>query len=173
PFRAIGAKRLPFVVKKELDRAADVEIVLHFRACLSQRLRIAMRQFVRPVVPALQLKTGAQCVEEDEVVEPPLILVGEVFIAGATIRRGGVQKVSCRFEKERQFLVESRRVIDRLGSGGKDVELRAVDPTAISEPFQADQERIPGKSRGGRVGRISETEWAQRQHLPYALARRG
>src|ERR1700730_15289419 len=53
--RAIGSKRLPLFEEENLYDAADIEIVEHFLVRLLDPRRIAMSQFVGPVVPALQL----------------------------------------------------------------------------------------------------------------------
>jgi hypothetical protein len=78
--RAIGSKRLPLFEEKELHGTADIEIVLHFRVRLLDRHWIAMSQFARPAVPAFQFETRAQAIEENEVIEPPLILPAEAFV---------------------------------------------------------------------------------------------
>src|ERR1700674_2104166 len=70
--RAVGAERLPLFEEKKLHDAADIEIVDHFRVRLLDRRRIAMSQLAGPLVPALQLETRAQTIEENEVIEPPL-----------------------------------------------------------------------------------------------------
>jgi hypothetical protein len=78
--RAIGSKRLPLFVEKKLHGAAGVEIVEHFGVRLLDRHWIAMSQFAGPAVPAFQFETRAQAVEENEVIEPPLVLPAEVFV---------------------------------------------------------------------------------------------
>src|SRR5216684_1650009 len=83
--RAIGSKRLPLFEEKELHGAADIEIVEHFRVSLLDRRRIAMSQFAGPVVPAFQLEARTQTIEEDEVIEPPLVLPAEAIVAGACV----------------------------------------------------------------------------------------
>src|SRR5437899_5688852 len=87
--RAIGSKRLPLFEEKELHDAADVEIIEHFRVRLLDRRRIAMSQFAGPMVPAFQLETRAQTIEENEVIEPPLVLPAEILITGAGVRCSG------------------------------------------------------------------------------------
>src|SRR5712664_1397783 len=74
---AIGSERLPLFEEKKLHGAADVEVVAHFRVRLLERRRIAMSQLTGPVVPALQLEPRAQTIEENEVIEPPLVLPAE------------------------------------------------------------------------------------------------
>src|SRR6266436_1786350 len=95
---AIGSERLPLFEEKELHDAADIEIVEHFRVRLLERRRIAMSQLAGPVVPAFQLETRAQTIEENEVIEPPLVLRAEILITGAGIRCSGPHKVARRFE---------------------------------------------------------------------------
>src|SRR3981189_3014010 len=80
---AIGSHRLPLFEEKTLHTAADSECVEHFRVRLLDRRRIAMSQFAGPMVPAFQLETRAQTVEENEVIKPPLVLPAEVLVAGA------------------------------------------------------------------------------------------
>ena len=89
------------------------------------------------------------------------------------MRRRGAQKVARRLKQQGQLLVENRRVIHGLGSAGQSVDLSAINPAAVGEPLQADQQRISGKRGSGGVGRISETERAQRQNLPQTLPRGG
>src|SRR5882762_9895953 len=96
--RAIGSKRLPLFEEEKLHDAADVEIVEHFRVRLLDRRRIAMSQFPGPAVPAFQLETRAQTIEENEVIEPPLVLPAEILITGAGVRCSGANKVARRFE---------------------------------------------------------------------------
>src|SRR5258708_6393880 len=97
-WRTVGAERLPLFEEKELHDAADVEIIEHFRVRLLDRRRIAMSQFAGPMVPAFQLETGAQTIEENEVIEPPLVLPAEILITGAGVRCSGAHKVARRFE---------------------------------------------------------------------------
>src|SRR6266481_225027 len=96
--RAIGSKRLPLFEEEKLHDAADVEIVEHFRVRRLDRHRIAMSEFAGPMVPAFQLETRAQTIEENEVVEPPLVLPAEILITGAGVRCSGAHKVARRFE---------------------------------------------------------------------------
>src|ERR1700675_3828355 len=56
---------------------------------------------------------------------------------------------------------------------GKSIAPSAVNPAAMGEPLQADQQRISSKGRGGGIGRSSVTERAERQHLPQTLPRGG
>src|SRR5208337_2884543 len=171
--RAVGTKRLPLLEEKELHGAADLEIVEHFRVRLLDCHWIAMRQFTRPAVPAFQVETGAQSIEQHKVIEPPLVLPAEVLIARACTRWSRAHKVVRRFKYQGQFVAEDRQVIDGLDCAGQGVNLGAVNPAAIGKALQADQQRISGKSRSGRIGRGSVPERAERQHLPQTLARGG
>src|ERR1700692_3188140 len=115
---AIGSKRLPLFEEEKLSGAADIEIVEHFRVSLLDRRRIAMSQFAGPVVPAFQLETRAQAIEENEVIEPPLVLAAEGLITRAGIRRSGVHEVARSLEQQWQLPAKNRRVIyglDRIG----------------------------------------------------------
>ncbi len=72
--------------------------------------------------------------------------------------------------------MENRRVIHGLDPAGQRIDLSAanfgpVNPAAIGEPLQADQQWISGKGRSGGIWRVSKTERAQRQHLPQTLPR--
>ena len=96
--RAVGAERLPLFEEEKLHDAADIEIVEHFRVRLLDRRRIAMSQFAGPMVPAFQLETRTQTIEENEVIEPPLVLPAEILITGAGVRCSGANKVARRFE---------------------------------------------------------------------------
>src|ERR1700681_1564669 len=96
--RTIGSERLPLFEEEKLHDAADIEIVEHFRVRLLDRHRITMSEFAGPVVPPFQLETRAQTSEENEVIEPPLVLPAEVLISGAGIRCSGAHEVARRFE---------------------------------------------------------------------------
>src|SRR5208283_4269615 len=91
--RAISSQRLPLFEEKKLHDAAGIEIFLHFRTSLRHRHRIAMRQFARPVVPALQLETRPQAIEENKVIEPPLILPAEIFVTRTAVGRSRAHKI--------------------------------------------------------------------------------
>ena len=108
---AIGSKRLPLFEEKKLHGAADIEIVEHFRVRLLDRRRIAMSQFAGPAVPAFQLETRTQTIEENEVIEPPLVLPAEGLITRAGVRRSGAHEVARSFEQQWQLPAENRRVI--------------------------------------------------------------
>src|SRR5260370_15056363 len=95
--RAIGSKRLPLFEEEKLHDAADIEIVEHFLVRLLDPPRIAMSQLAGPVVPALQLEARAQTIEENEVIEPPLVLPAEGFISRAAVRRSGAHEVARSF----------------------------------------------------------------------------
>src|SRR5271166_1426379 len=99
-FCAIGPKRLPLLEEKELNDAPHVEILEHFHVRLLQRHGIAMGQWAWPAVPAFQLETRAQTVEEDEVVEPPFVLPAEALVARPGVWCSGAQEVVCRFKKQ-------------------------------------------------------------------------
>ncbi len=132
-----------------------------------------MSQFAGPVVPAFQLETRPQAIEEDEVIEPPLILPAEALVTRARVRRSRAHEIVRRFEQQGQLVMENRRIIHGLDPAAESADLGAVNPAAIGEPLQADQQRISGKSRSGGIGRVSVTERAERQHLPQTLPRGG
>ncbi len=106
-----------------------------------------MTQSAGPAVPAFQFETRAQLIEENKVIEPPLVLPAEIIVTGARVRRRGAHEVARRFEEQRQFLVEDRGVIYGTYVHGQSIHLSAINPAAISEPLQADQQRVPGKGR--------------------------
>src|SRR6195256_5332268 len=170
---AIGSQRLPLFEEKKLHSAADIELVEHFRVRLLDRRRIAMSQLGGPMVPALQFETRAQTIEENEVIKPPLILPAEVLVAGARVRWSGTHGVVRRFKQQGQLLVKNRRVIHGLDPRDESIAPSGVNPAAIGEPLQADQQRIPSKGRSGGIGRGSVPERAERQHLPQTLPRGG
>src|ERR1700687_4447758 len=116
--RAIGSKRLPLFEEKELHGAAYIEIVEHFRVSPLDCHRVAMTQFAGPAVPAFQLEARAQAIEENEVIEPPLILPAEALVTGAGVRCSGAHEIVRRFKQQGQLLVENRRVIDGIDSTG-------------------------------------------------------
>src|SRR5271166_5369085 len=93
---AMRSKRLPLFKKKELHDAAEGEIRAHLLLHFFHRQRIAMRQFTGPAVPAFELETRAQSIEENEVVEPPLVLTAKGVETSAGIRRSGANKVARR-----------------------------------------------------------------------------
>src|SRR5271165_6964435 len=97
--RAIRSKRLPLFKKKELHGAADGEIRAHLLLHFFHRHRIAMRQFTGPAVPAFQLETRAQSIEQNEVIEPPLVLAAKGLETSAGIRRSGANKIARRFKQ--------------------------------------------------------------------------
>src|SRR5713101_218356 len=171
--RAIGSQRLPLLEEKELHGASHIEFVEHLRVLLVQRHRIAVSQFTGPAIPAFQLETRAQAIEENKVIEPPLILPAEVLVAGAGVRGSGAHEVACRFKQQRQLPVENRWVVHGPGTATQRVDPSAVNPAAISEPLQADQQRISSKGRSGGIRRVPVTERTERQHLPQALPRGG
>ena len=85
--RTVGAQRLPLLGEEKLHYAARFEIVVEFGSFLLQRSRIAMRQFARPAVPAFQTQVGAQAVEQNEVVEPPAVVLAKTLETGPCLRR--------------------------------------------------------------------------------------
>src|ERR1700676_1960085 len=116
--RAVCSKRLPLFEEEKLHGAADIEIVEHFRVRFRDRSRLAMSQFARPVVPAFQLEASTQTIEENEVIEPPLVLPAEGLETRAGIRRSGVHEVARRFEQQWQLPAKNRRVIHGLAPIG-------------------------------------------------------
>jgi hypothetical protein len=77
-----------------------------------------------------------------------------------------------RFKQQRHLLTENAIVMNRARRVGQSIDLFAINPSLVRQPFQTDQEGIPRESRSRRVGRISVTERTKRQNLPYALAGR-
>ncbi len=170
---AICPKRLPLFKEKELHYASHIKIVEHVRVRLLQRHRIAMRQFAGPTVPAFELEMGAQTIEENEVVKPPLVLPAKALVTRARVWRSRLHEVVGCFKQQWQLPVENRRVVDGLETAGQSVDPSAVNPAAIGEPLQADQQWIAREGRGGGIGRVSVTERSERQYLPQTLLRRG
>src|SRR5260370_6497650 len=117
-FGAISTKRLPLFEEKELHGAADVEFVQHYPSRLLDRHRIAIPQFTRPAVPAFQMETRAQTVEQHEVIEPPLVLPAEAFVARARIRRCEAHEIARRFKYAGQLVVEDRQESHGLDTAG-------------------------------------------------------
>jgi len=70
--RAILPQRAPLLMKGELDGAAHVEVVGQFLAGARQCSRLAAQDVTRPLVPALQVRTGAQRVKQNEILQPPV-----------------------------------------------------------------------------------------------------
>src|SRR6266849_443177 len=171
--RAIGSQRLPLLEEKELHGASHIEFVEHLRVLLVQRHRIAVSQFTGPAIPAFQLETRAQPIEENKVIQPPLILPAEVLIAEAGIRGSGAQEVARRFKQQRQFPMENRWVVHVSGAARQRIDPSTVNPAAIGKSLQADQQRISGKGRSGGIWRVPVTERTKRQYLPQALPRGG
>ena len=98
--RTVSSKRLPLFVEKKLQGAADIQLVEHLGVSLLHGYRIAMREFTGPAVPAFQLETRAQTVEENKVIEPPAILATEVVVARSRVGRSRIQEFARRLEQQ-------------------------------------------------------------------------
>ena len=55
-----------------------------------------MNQFAGPAIPVFEMKAGAETIEEHEVIEPPLVLLAEIFETGPRVAGGGAQEVAGR-----------------------------------------------------------------------------
>src|ERR1700678_3754794 len=95
---AISAKRLPLLKEEKLDGTANIEFMVQFRPYSCERRWLTMSQFAGPAVPAFELVTRTQSVEQNKVVEPPLILPAEAFVTRIRIRCGGVHEITRRFK---------------------------------------------------------------------------
>ena len=137
---AVVAERPPLLVEGELYSAADGEIVREFPPCFFERRGFATGQLAWPLVPGLQLEAGAQCVEENEVVEPP-----RYFVRGTESKRWRASlepdftKLRAASNEQRQLAAEEPAHIRRDRPRSGKVEIRPWrDPAAIDQPLQAD-----------------------------------
>src|ERR1700678_583607 len=68
--------------------------------------------------------------------------------------------------------MENSWIVHRPTSVGQRIDKGALNPAAIGEPLQADQQRISGESGSRRIRRVAEAERPEGQHLPQTLTRR-
>ena len=92
--RAIPPQSTPLLVKSELDRPAHVEIVAQFLAGCIQRSRLPPDDLPRPLVPALQVRAGAQRVKQYKIFQPPVVLGTKRFKPGSRLSGGGRDKIA-------------------------------------------------------------------------------
>src|SRR5215469_3265263 len=79
---AIGAifpERSPLLVEGELQGAADAYIDGQFLPRFRHRGRLPLGELLRPMVPRCELSAGAEGIEQNEIVEPPLIVAAKGF----------------------------------------------------------------------------------------------
>src|SRR5271157_6460004 len=137
---------------------------------------------MRPAIPGLQFVPRTQSVEKDKILQPPRIFLAEIFQSSQHIIGGSMQEIARRLEQQRHLLRENVVVFYRAGSGRQPVEFYRVEscrvklcqlnPAALRQALQADQQRIPGKSRGRGIRRVAVADRPERQNLPQALASR-
>ena len=167
----VESQGVPLLVEEELNGPADLQSFGEFMPCGIERLRFAAGQLARPLAPNLLLVTLPKRVVEDEVLQPPGILFAKTIKARSSISRSAAEESFCGFSKQWQLHRANLTVVDISNAVGQRRETRRLDPPALRQPVQADEQRIPGKSRSRRVRRISVRGRSQRKHLPKSLAR--
>src|ERR1700729_2403067 len=77
--RAVTTQRPPLFVKSELQRAPNLDIGEQLLTGFFQSGRLPMRETMRPPVPALEFLSGAQGIEQNEVIQPPSVFRTEIL----------------------------------------------------------------------------------------------
>jgi len=139
---AVGTQRMPLLVKKELNHSAGFEIVGKLASFFVEGCRVAVSQFTRPAIPSLQMEIRPQAIKENEIVEPPCLVTAELLETRAWPRGCTSKKLAGSLEDQGHLQCKYLFVIDRGDTIRKMLELRALDPSAIREPLQTDQQRI-------------------------------
>jgi hypothetical protein len=97
--------------------------------------------------------------------------MAEIIKFPAHSGRSRLQEISGCLREQRQLCRANRLVIDRTNFTRQSCQARALDPAALGQPLQADQQRIAGKCRGGGIRRVPIGRRAKRQNLPQSLPR--
>src|SRR5262249_42080678 len=109
--------------------------------------------------------------EECEIVEPAGVLGTEPLELGPLAGRRQGAEALVRLADGRLLKGHRLVVADALGGAGwGSGELRLVEPAALDERFQIDQERIAGEGRTSGIGRVAKTDRPERHDLPEGLA---
>ncbi len=104
---AVGVQRAPLLKERELQEAGAVEFVAQFFADRRHCLRLAMRQLVRPGVPAPLLVAEPQSVEQNVIFQPPGVFGDETIEARARFAACAEQKPGCGLLQKRQLFAAS------------------------------------------------------------------
>src|SRR5258708_36167288 len=153
PLRTIASQRLPLFVEGKLQRTADLEINFQFLADFFQGSRLAMRQVVRPLIPAVQFLLGPHGIEQNKVIQPPGILRLEMIKTLTLAARSRVHKVAPGLEQKRHFVSKNLIVFNRFNGPricSKFVHLAGLNPAMLDEALKTDEKRIAGERRGCR-----------------------
>ncbi len=159
----------PLLEECELDHAGHVQLPRQSAARALQRLGLAARQLARPAVPVLGAVKLAKDVEEYEIIQPDGAFLAEAAQAFMLLGARLSKEVPGSFAQQRQLGRPRLVIIDGGNAVRQRLQALALDPSAIGQPLQADQQRVSRKGRGGGVGRIPHTQGTERQYLPEAL----
>ena len=121
PFGAILPQRAPLFIKGKLKSASNLDVVRQFLTSLLQRCRLAMREISWPLVPTHKFLSGTKRVEQNEVIQPPMILGTESIQSAAETARSCAQEIPRRLKEQWHFL--SRRP-GRIPRGRKQTKAR-------------------------------------------------
>ena len=113
------AQRTPLLKKRKLQETPNVEFIPQLVAKPVQRIGLASRQFARPAVPALLVKTAAQGIEENKIFKPPGVVAAKNIIGGAAASGGAEQKFARGARQQRQLHFGDALEVDPVPGIGK------------------------------------------------------
>jgi hypothetical protein len=140
----------------------------------TQRGRVALRKPGVPVAPtASPLGVGDR--HEDRVVAKPLRVTLAKRVQRVAIGACGACRKALRGERQAAHApgddaleIDAPGVECRIGH-----QLSRVEPAALRQLFEVDQQRVARERRVGGIGRVAEGGRPQGEHLPPGLAGRG
>src|SRR4051812_33358760 len=161
--------RAPLLEEKELDDAQHLQLVLQLQKRFFHCCGFARGQLGRPGIPGYASVTLAQNGEENEILQPPIVVGAKTFEAVAWSPLRCLEKLLRGLLQQRHFRGTDGIVVHPFDFGGKFSDLGSIQPPAFSQPLQGDQKLISREGRDSRVRRISIPERSKWKHLPKML----
>ena len=139
---------------------------------LLHRQWVPPRQRLVPVGPVQAAEAFGQGHEQRVIVEPALLRLAKQRQVGAFRRRGACGKAGGRSGKVAHAVRHHELVVDPVGiERRRQPQVIGVEPAALLQFVQVDQQQIAGKRGRTHVRRVAGPDATERQDLPQRLTR--
>jgi hypothetical protein len=169
----VELERLPLLVKAPLAELPEADFLAQPVTCFAQRIRLAVRQRCRPVLPhpAVAAVHHVQCHEQRVIVEPGAGVGAEGFKGGSLSYLLAAEEALGGTSQMGHPEAPHRVVIDpACRKSGDRLQIGIAQPAGVTELAEVDQQFTAGKGRGADVRRVAGSDAAEWQHLPERLA---
>ena len=168
---------LPLSLEAPLHKALELDLAGQCNAGGGQCRLVAACMTVGPLRPAGDAARGVVRIERHKecvIIEPVRVRVAERGQIGTVGGAGAQREAGAGLAQTAHAPRNHAREIHAVGAQASGLGQRAaVEPAALGQRFERDQQRRSGKGRGTRIRRVAGADRHERQHLPQILAGSG